>query len=63
MDFTKAEESEPTTLQEFCLLLSQTDRRVELISAFEASEAKAGTVKDAVPSFRARFVAFANRPV
>jgi hypothetical protein len=58
-----AEDSEPTTLNEFCMMLSQSDRRIELISAFEASERVAGVVKDHVHAFRARFIAFANRPV
>jgi hypothetical protein len=56
-------QDEATTLQEFCLLLSQTDRRVELISAFEASERQSGVVKDHPAAFQARFVAFSHRPV
>ena len=58
-----SELGEPITLDEFCMLLSQSDRRVELIGAFNAAEAKAGVVKDYAPSFQARFTQFADRPV
>lgn len=52
-----------TTLNEFCILLSQTDRRVEMIGAFNYSEQQAGRIKDIASAFRARYNAFANKPV
>lgn len=53
------------TLDEFCLRMSdrKVDGRVELIHGFAFTERKAGHVKDAESNFKARFVAFANKPV
>ncbi len=51
------------TLQEFCLRLSSSDKRVELIGAFHYSETAAGTVKDLETAFKDRFTAFLNKPV
>ncbi len=50
------------TLQEFCTRLSVTDKRVELIGGFEHSERTSGRAKDTETAYRARFVAFINRP-
>lgn len=51
------------TLDEFCTRLSNTDKRVELIGGFAHSERAAGTIKDTEPAFKARFAAFATKPV
>lgn len=51
------------TLNEFCTSLSRTDKRVELIGGFASVEAKAGHTKDTEDNFRARFLAFTNKPV
>lgn len=55
--------AEKVTLEEFCTRLSTSDRRVELIGGFHASEAAAGHIKDAESEFHARFNAFVNKPV
>lgn len=52
----------PLTLNEFCTRLSATDKRVELIGAFEHAERVAGRAKDTEPAFAARFTAFVNQP-
>lgn len=54
--------AEPITLDEFCMRLSQTDRRVELIGGFAHSERAAGHFKDLESEFQRRYVAFANQP-
>lgn len=51
------------TLDEFCIRLSNTDKRVELIGGFAYSERAAGTIKDTESAFKARFAAFATKPV
>jgi hypothetical protein len=51
------------TLEEFCVRLSNTDRRVELISAFHFTEKQAARLKDAESNYSARFTAFINQPV
>ena len=53
----------PLTIDEFCLRLSTSDKRVELIGAFNYVEKAAGHIKDAEHEYRARFDAFANQPV
>ena len=53
---------EPITLDEFCLRLSKSDKRVELIGGFHHSETSTGVVKDAEAAFKARYDAFANKP-
>lgn len=52
----------PLTLAEFCTRLSATDRRVEMIGAFEASEKAAGRTSDLEASFASRFVQFCGKP-
>lgn len=52
----------PLTVDEFCSRLSVSDRRVELIGAFHATEKAAGRVKDLESAFRSRFEAFINSP-
>jgi hypothetical protein len=54
---------EQVTLEEFCMRLSNVDKRVELIGGFEHSEKAAGHTKDAESEFQARFTAFVNKPV
>lgn len=54
---------EPLTLTEFCTRLSATERRVELIGAFEADERRAGRLKDTAEQFGERFQAFITKPV
>lgn len=60
---TVAEQAEfPLTLEEFCIRLSVTDSRVELIGGFENQERLAGRVKDTESNFAGRFQAFINQP-
>jgi hypothetical protein len=54
---------EATTLQEFCIALSQRDNRVELIGAFHHTESAAGRAKDLASLYAERFQVFANSPV
>jgi hypothetical protein len=54
--------SEEVTLEEFCIRLSKSDKRVEMIGGFNASETAAGHVKDTEASFRARYDQFCNKP-
>lgn len=58
-----ASDAEPVTLDEFCMRLSKSDKRVELIGAFHFVENKAGRLKDAEHKYQARFEAFVNKPV
>jgi len=46
------------TADEWCARLSAGDKRVELITAFAASERRAGRVKDSEENFANRFAAF-----
>nr|WP_281719990.1 hypothetical protein [Nitrosomonas nitrosa] len=50
------------TLDEFCTRLSATDKRVEMIGAFNHVEKKAGRIKDTDENYRSRFDAFVNQP-
>lgn len=59
----RAGSDEAITLVEYCLLRSKTDKRVELIAAFNHTEQAAGVVKDTEAAFAARFTEFANKPV
>lgn len=58
MDENTQAEQFDLTLEEFCLRLSQTDKRVEMIAGFHHSERAAGHVKDSEANFRARFSTF-----
>lgn len=51
------------TLHEFCVRLSVTDRRPELIGGFEFTERVAGRVKDTEAAFQSRYDAFVIKPV
>lgn len=50
------------TLTEFCMRQSQTDRRVEMIGAFEFDETRSGRQKDFESAYAARYQAFCNKP-
>jgi hypothetical protein len=52
----------PLTIEEFCTRLSATDRRVELIGGFCASEKAANRVKDTESAFQSRYADFINQP-
>lgn len=51
------------TLTEFCTQLSRTDRRVEMIGAFEHTERLAGHLKDTKEGFAESYEAFCNQPM
>lgn len=53
---------EEITLAEFCMRASKTDRRVELLAGFHASEQRASRLKSTETAYRDRFEAFANQP-
>lgn len=48
------------TLQEFCMRLSKTCNRTELIGAFEYTERRAGRIKDEEAAFNERFQVFSG---
>ena len=52
-----------SSLTEFCMRVSQTVRRPELIGAFEHVERTAGRTTDTEAAYRARFDAFLNKPI
>lgn len=59
------EEANPVddvTLTEFCLRLSLTDKRFEMIAAFESAERSAGRVKGVETVYAARYQAFLTQP-
>ena len=51
------------TIHAFCLRLSETDKRPELIKAFEVTERAAGNTSDTAEKFQARYAKFINKPV
>lgn len=51
------------SLTDFCIRLSETVRRPELIGAFESVERRAGRVQATEAEFRKRYDAFVNKPV
>lgn len=51
------------TLDEFCVRLSNTDKRVALISGFHYTEKVAGHLKDFEPNYKARYATFITQPV
>lgn len=55
--------AEQVTLEEFCTRLSVTDKRVEMIGAFNFVEKRAGHVKDTEANYAARYEAFTKKPV
>ncbi len=58
----KVEAVPQITLTEFCIRLSQKDKRVVLIGGFEATERKSGRVKDSEAAYQGRFAEFINKP-
>lgn len=52
----------PLSLTEFCIRASRTDRRIELLGAFEASEKAAGNHQDTEQAYKDRLAAFARAP-
>lgn len=50
------------SLTEFCIRLSETNRRVELIGAFESTERRAGRTEATHEQFTARYQEFINQP-
>ena len=65
---TKTEEpvgetAQKLSISDFCIRLSETVSRPELIGAFAHVEQKAQRVSDTVENFRARYDAFINKPV
>lgn len=59
---TNQNQSEPLSLTEFCIRLSTTDKRVELIGGFEHSERMAGRMSDTAENYAARYAKFLNQP-
>ena len=51
------------TLTEFCVRLSETVRKPELIAGFEHVERRAGRLQDTDEAFRSRYDQFVNAPV
>ena len=51
------------SLNEFCIRLSETVTRPELIGAFEFSERTAGNARGTTEEYKARYTAFINKPV
>lgn len=51
------------TIDEFCIRLSATDTRVEMIGAFCADEKRHSRIKDSDANFTKRFGEFVKRPV
>ena len=58
----KAEIAPALTIEEFCSRLSESDRRVELISGFCSTEKSNGVISDQSTNFSARYLAFVNKP-
>lgn len=57
-----ADNSIELTLHDFCLRLSESVKKPELIGAFSASQTRAGVVKDTEAAFRKAFDKFINAP-
>jgi hypothetical protein len=49
-------------LHEFCIRLSGKDKRVEMISAFESVERRAGRLQDAEVAYADRYTKFIKQP-
>lgn len=52
----------PLSLTEFCIRASRTDRRIELLGAFESVEKAAGRHQDTEQAYKNRLDAFARAP-
>lgn len=55
--------NEPLTLEQWAAAKSSTDRRVELLNGFVATERAAGRFSETPAGWDARYLAFASRPV
>lgn len=55
--------SEKIPVADFCIGVSSTDKRVELLSAFHYSEVAALRMHDTRENYQARYEAFAHKPV
>lgn len=60
--FTDAGTGFPQSIDEFCSTLSQTDKRVELIAAFNKAQKRAGNRKNYSNIFSMMFTAFVSNP-
>jgi hypothetical protein len=56
------EQAPAISLKEFCIRLSETEKRVELIGGFEADERRQGRLNDTASNYTGRFQAFVSRP-
>lgn len=56
-------EPQTITIAEFCMRLSESLRKPELIGAFHSVEVAAGVQRDTAAAFEARFTEFVNKPV
>jgi hypothetical protein len=50
------------SIDEFCSRTSESDKRVELVSAFFNNERSSGRVNDTFVSYAARYKSFINQP-
>ncbi|HSW64265.1 MAG TPA: hypothetical protein VLH56_13300 [Dissulfurispiraceae bacterium] len=50
------------SLEDFCLALSNTDKRVELLAAFHSVEKAEGRTHDTNSAYLSRFQQFLHRP-
>ena len=50
------------SIDDFCVRLSETDKRVEMISAFNSDERQAGRVSDTADNYASRYQVFLNKP-
>lgn len=60
---SNAAPAQKMTVEDFCAMKSQSDRRVELLAGFHSSERLAGNLADTEAAFQSRFEAFINKPV
>lgn len=61
-DVAAAPDEFPQSLRDFCCDLSLSDKRVEMIAAFDADERAAGRLSDLPSQYRTRYQAFCVRP-
>ena len=50
------------SIDDFCVRLSETDKRVEMISAFNSDERQVGRVSDTADNYASRYQVFLNKP-
>lgn len=51
------------TLEEFCVRLSLSVKKPELLGGFHHTEKAAGHVKDTEANYKSRFAVYVNKPV